>query len=84
MRLKLDGVHTTEVDGQTVILDALTSRYLTTNAQGTLLVEALKSHQTLADLASLLVEAYGIGDEHALADCQLFVDKLRDLDLMVE
>lgn len=82
MRLRTDDLVWREIDGETVLLDLRTSRYLTTNRVGSYLVQLLATDQDQETLVSALVERYGIGREIAEKDAAAFVGTLRERELL--
>ncbi|WP_277209509.1 PqqD family protein [Isoptericola croceus] len=82
MRLRSDGVTWQEVDGELVLLDLNTSKYLTTNAAGTLLAQTLADGATEDDLVAALVRTYEIDESVARADTANFLAELREQDLL--
>lgn len=73
-----------EMDGETVVLDLVASRYLSVNSTGTALWPALARGATPAALAALLVDRFGIDEQQAHADVEAFLDTCRRRDLLVE
>lgn len=84
MRLRTDGVTWRELDGETVILDLKSSKYLKTNATGTTLLKRLVEDCSREDLIVALADAHGIPREQAAADTDGFVEMLRERKLLVE
>jgi coenzyme PQQ synthesis protein D (PqqD) len=82
LRLRPDALSWREVDGELVAIDTLTSTYLGANPTGLLLWEALAAGATRDDLASRLVETYGIDRERAEADVDRFLEALRTRGLL--
>lgn len=67
------------LQGQTVMLDTESDRYLRLNETGGMLWEALAEPRTLAELASHLAERTGIDEERAATDTGAFIQGLLDL-----
>lgn len=84
MRMRTEGVTWQEIDGELVILDLQTSKYLTTNAVGGLLAKHLTEDRSVDDLVQLLVATYGIDETMARRDTVAFLDQLRGKSLLVE
>ncbi|MFI2103218.1 PqqD family protein [Isoptericola sp. NPDC019693] len=84
MRLRENGVTWQEIDGELVILDLVSSTYLTTNGSGAFTAKLLQEDRTPDDLADALVAEYGIPADVAQRDAGAFVDALRDRGLLVE
>ena len=76
LRLRADGVHWQEIDGELVALEARSSQYLAANGPGTVLWRALATGSTRSALAAKLVEQYGIELDRALADTDAFIAQL--------
>ncbi|MCB0865633.1 MAG: PqqD family protein [Solirubrobacterales bacterium] len=71
-----------EVDGETVILDLSTQRYVGGNRSVSALWPLLERGASLEELTARLVEEFGIDAERAGADVAAFVDQLRELGLL--
>ena len=71
-----------QVAGETVLLDAEGDVYLRLNPSGTRLWDALASPATVAELASVLEQAYGLESQAALADTLAFVTAMSDRGLI--
>jgi Coenzyme PQQ synthesis protein D (PqqD) len=76
-RLRLRNTDWRTIEGETIILDRETERYLSLNRSGTLMWERLVAGTTRADLVGLLRETFGIGADLAEADVDAFVADLR-------
>jgi hypothetical protein len=83
-RLRSEGLQWREIDGETVVVDVPESLYLAANPAGTLLWGALAEGASVAALAALLVDTYGIDRERAEADAVAFVARLAERKLVVE
>lgn len=79
-----DGVVSQYVDGELLILDTATARYLTLNATGARLWADLAAGTTVDGLQGLLQSEFGAPPEEAERDVQEFLDSLRALSLLVE
>lgn len=82
MRLRSNDVTWREIDGEMVVLDLASSTYLTSNHTGTLLLRLLVQDCSHAELASALVDEYGISDQRADADVLVFTNLLHDHGLL--
>ena len=82
MRLRSDDLTWREIDGELVILDLRSSKYLTTNASGAVLLKELVEERSRAELASALVAAFGISQVQAEADVSNYVGALVDAGLL--
>jgi hypothetical protein len=76
MKLRSSDLSWQEVDGELVVLDLKSSKYLATNASGTVLVKQLTEDRSQAELAQALVEAFGISQSQATHDVLGFVTEL--------
>lgn len=82
MRLRKDDVSWREIDGEIVILDLASSKYLTTNRTGATLVRLLVEERTADELAGALVDEFAIPREQAVRDVDVFVSTLREKGLL--
>ncbi|MEZ5098884.1 MAG: PqqD family protein [Thermoleophilia bacterium] len=71
-----------ELEGEVVIVDLATSRYLGVNPSGAVLWPLLLEGTTRDDLVAALVARYGIEVERAAGDVDAFVAGLRERDLL--
>ena len=76
MKLRANEVSVREIDGEMLLLDLRTSKYLTANRVGTILLQRLAEHQTVEELADALVAEFDVPHATAVADVQAFVDEL--------
>ncbi len=81
-KLRESGSYWMDVEGQIIAMHPDMSRYLGTNPAGTLLWKALNDGATRQDLASVLVEEFGIENDRALADVDAYLTSLRENDLL--
>lgn len=70
------------IDEEVVMLDGDRSRYLATNASGTLLWQTLADGATRLQLIDALVRSYGIEAAQAARDTDAFLAELRASDLI--
>lgn len=84
LRLRSGALDWRVIDDETVMLDADRSRYLATNASGTLLWRALADGATRTELVDALVDAYAIDAAQAAADADAFLVELRSRGLIAE
>lgn len=82
LSLKLDDLAWRDVGDELVVLEVTTTTYLTLNGSARFLWARLVDGATPAELASALVEHYGIPDDQASRDVQSFLDVLRDRSLL--
>jgi len=84
MRLREDGVTWQEIDGELVILDLVSSKYLTTNGSGAFVAKLLQEDRSAEDLTTALVTEYGVDRAVAARDTEAFLAELRRRELLVE
>lgn len=84
MKLRSDGVSWREIDGELVILDLSSSKYLTTNRTGTVLMRLLTEDRTVDELASALVTEFEISRRQAVEHVGQFVQTLQGKGLLVD
>lgn len=82
LRLRTAGVHWRTIEGEVLLLDARTQRYMALNRTGTLLWELLGRGTTRAELAERLVAEYGLDPERAAADVAQLLEDLAERDLL--
>ena len=82
MKIRVDDITWSEIDGDLVILDLRSSTYLTANATGTVLMRQLTEERTLQQLSQALIDAFGIPEWRAQQDVQTFVDELGEHGLL--
>ncbi|MFN8150906.1 MAG: PqqD family protein [Solirubrobacterales bacterium] len=81
IRIDTDNVLSREVEGETVILDTRTQRYIGGNRSVTALWPLLERGATRGELAARLVAEFGISAERAEADVAALVSQLAELGL---
>ena len=81
-RLRSDALEWREVEGEIVALDLRTSRYLSVNQTGAVLWHSLAAGATQEQLASKLVDEFGIDTATASADLDSFLESLTEQDLL--
>ncbi|GAA4836893.1 hypothetical protein GCM10023221_12710 [Luteimicrobium xylanilyticum] len=82
MKIHSDRIAWQEIDGELVLLDLVSSSYLTTNQTGAFLAKLLQEEHTRDELASALVAEYEIDEAQAGADTDSFLSALSELDLL--
>jgi hypothetical protein len=82
--LRVRKVDSRTIDGETIVLDLVTERYLRLNATGTVLWERLVNSTTRSTLVATLIEKFRLDDESAAADVDAFVAELRQHGLLDE
>lgn len=84
MKLRTEGLTWRELDGEIVLLDLVTSKYLTTNATGAFLVKLLTDGDQTRDALVAAIEAeYAVPSAQAAQDVDQFVSVLRERSLLV-
>ena len=76
LRLDTDAVSWREVAGEVIALRHASSEYLSTNATGALLWNALVDGASQSELADLLVTEFGVEADRAAADVDAFLELL--------
>lgn len=71
-------------DGQVVVLDMRTSRYLSLNTSGSLLWTKLSDGATRQDLVMVLVDRFGLSEASATNDVTAFLQSLRTRELIAD
>jgi|SRR5665213_3269695 len=71
-----------EIEGEVIVLDLRSARYLSLNATGVLLWEALESEKSKQQLAELLEEHFDLPPEQARHDAVAFADSCASLGLI--
>ena len=84
LRLRGDDLAWRTVDDEMIAIDVRDSTYLTANDSGALIWAALAAGTTGDELASKLVDAYGIDADTAAADVERFLTDLRERGLLDE
>jgi len=82
IRIDTENVLAREVEGETVILDLRTQRYVGGNRSATVLWPLLEAGATREQLAGRLAEEFGLAAERAAGDVAAFVDQLAELGLI--
>lgn len=82
MRLRRSELSWREIDGEMVVLDLASSRYLTTNRTGSFLMRLLTEERTADELTDSLMAEFGISREQAGGDVGQFVQMLADKGLL--
>lgn len=82
MRLRADQLSWREIDGETVLLDLATSKYLRVNQTGTLLLRELATGCSQEQLVTALRDTYGLSAEAAMSDVEAFVGMLSERGLL--
>ena len=83
MRLRDDGVVVREIDGETVLLDLVSSTYFASNQTGTFLLRLLRSERDRASLIAELAWEFKLGVDQATDDTDAFLAALEQQGLLV-
>ncbi len=73
MRLRDDNLVVREIDGETVLLDLISSTYFASNQSGTFLLQLLKTERDRESLVAELAREFELSDDEAAADTDAFV-----------
>lgn len=84
LQLRRDELEWRQIDDEVVVLDARGGTYLATNGSAALLWQSIASGTTREELASVLVNAYGIDKRDALVDVDDFLAMLSTRGLLAE
>jgi hypothetical protein len=82
VKIRTERIAWQEIDGELVLLDVVSSSYLTTNVSGTFLAELLREDRSRGELVAALAEKYEIDDATAGADTDAFLGSLEELELL--
>lgn len=82
MKLRTDGLTWREIEGETVLLDLKSSKYLRTNRTGSFLLRQLAADRSVADLVASLQTEYELTGEQAAHDVAAFVQILQERELL--
>jgi hypothetical protein len=69
-------VQSTNLDGETVLLDLSTDRYYTLNHLGSVIWEHCTGHSTISDIHAVLCDRFYVASERALDDLVALVNHL--------
>ncbi len=83
-RLRLRSTDWRNIDGEAVVLDPRTDRYLSLNRSGTLMWERLISGTTHDELVIALLAAFDVDEATAKADVDAFLTALRSENLLID
>ncbi len=75
-------VQSTNMDGETVLLDLSTGRYYTLNRVGSVIWEHCTGHYTISDIQAVLCDRFDVASERALDDLVTLVDQLTQEGLL--
>lgn len=73
-----------EIEGEVVVLDLKSSRYLAVNKSGYLMWKALAKGATRAQLVSELIATFSLDKETAVKDVDDFINSLGQANLLKE
>jgi Coenzyme PQQ synthesis protein D (PqqD) len=82
LKLRREAVEWRESEGELLVLDIGASEYLSANATGGRLWQALAGGATREELVGMLVEAFQVDDRTAEADVDAFLAMLRERGLL--
>lgn len=69
-------VQSTNMDGETVLLDLSTGRYYSLNRLGSVIWEHCTSHHTISDIHAVLCDRFDVAPDRALDDLVTLVNQL--------
>jgi len=81
-RLRKNGVSWRELDGQIVVLDLESSKYVTVSGAGAVIWEHLVPGASIDEIVDALVEVFDIDQATARADTEAFLEDLRQRNLL--
>lgn len=84
LRLATTRLEFRDLDGEIIVLDLESDRYLSVNRTGARLWRALESGTTRAELVDGLVGAHGVERSTAERDVDAFLARARELGWIVE
>jgi Coenzyme PQQ synthesis protein D (PqqD) len=82
MRMRTSDLSARAIDGETIILDLRSSRYLSVTGVGTRIVELLGEDRTMDDLVDTLANEYEAPPAVVRTDAERFVARLADAGLI--
>ena len=82
LRLRLDGLHWVQSDGDIVALDDRSLQYLSANPAGAVLWQALVEGATRQELVGRLLEEFEVDEAVAARDVDSFIVELTRLGLL--
>lgn len=83
MKLRDDDLVLREIDGETVVLDLVSSTYFASNRSGTFLLQLLRTERDREALIVELAREFDLSVDEATADTDAFVALLREQDLLI-
>ena len=81
-RIRKNGITWRELDGQIVVLDLESSRYVTVSGAGAVIWERLIPGASLDEIVADLVEVFDIDVATARSDSEAFLGELRDRNIL--
>lgn len=82
MRLRTEALSMQELDGEAVLLDTRTSRYLSVNAVGTVVLRGLARDVDRSQLLHDVLDTFDVPRERAESDLDVFLQQLSDAGLL--
>ena len=83
MRLRDNDLVLREIDGETVLLDLVSSTYFASNRTGTFLLGLLREERDREALVAALAEEFELSRDEAASDTDAFLAALREQRLLV-
>jgi len=80
--LRKNGVSWRELDGQIVVLDLESSKYVTVSGAGAVIWAQLVQGATVDAIVGALIEVFDVDEPTARADTESFLDDLRQRNLL--
>lgn len=84
LRLRTSELASRRFEDETVVLDLKSSMYLSTNASGTVIWQALERGTTRTELIELLLREFDVERAQAEADVDAFLSECRKRNLLSE
>ncbi|PRX45623.1 coenzyme PQQ synthesis protein D (PqqD) [Prauserella shujinwangii] len=82
MRLRSSDISARTLGDETIVLSLPSSRYFSITGVGTRVFELLQRDVTLDELVGTITEEYDVDADSARRDIELFLDRLRDAELL--
>jgi hypothetical protein len=82
MRLRSADISARTIGGETIVLDLPSSQYFAITGVGSRVFQLLAEDHTLDDLVTAIVAEFDVDEPTARHDVELFVDRLRQAQLL--
>lgn len=82
MRLRTTDISARTIGGETIVLDLPNSQYFAITGVGSRVFELLGEERTVDDLVATIVAEFVVDEPTARRDVELFVDRLRQAQLL--